>query len=94
MSEKIQTHVEMEKAPGNRWLLIRSGQAPMESHKGEMPKEWLNTGGIILVGNEDGEWMSLLQTTGKFEKRRSPLEKGAEEMWSEIESNRKKLESI
>jgi len=84
MKEKFEKNeFTSENPPGTEWVLIRSGKAPSEIHKGnEMPTQWLNKGGNIFVKNENtNEWIGYLQKEKIFVKPPKGWQNSAEFVW-------------
>lgn len=83
---------EIEKAPGNKWLLVRSGNGGQEAHQGDLPQEWIGNG-IILCGDDDGKWVTFMND-GNYKKTNSPVETDAESFWAAIKRHRKQVSEI
>ena len=95
MSANLNCYQEIiNNAPGDKWLFIQSGKAPTKAHQGELPEEWLSENGMILVGDQKGNWQSLNKVIGTFHGTRAPIEKIAQEIWDDIIGIRKEISDV
>ena len=84
----------LENPPGDKWVLIRSGQAPSDIHRGsKIPKEWKDDTGHIFVNvDSTNQWLGYDRKNRIFVEPTMQWQSYAENVWARHHDTRTLIE--